>query len=254
MKISLVQQNILWSNPAANIAHLEDILPAKSGSTDLILLPEMFTTGFATSAVGIAEEQPYSSLEWMKRKAASVGCAVAASIATREGNNYYNRFHFVKPDGSVCSYDKHHLFTYGGEHMRYTAGEERVVVEFRGVRFMLAVCYDLRFPVWLRGRGDYDALLVVASWPAVRRKAWDALLRARAIENQCYVAAVNRVGEDPSNAYNGGSVLIDPHGDDVVAASDGIEEIVEAEIDMNALQSFRGQFPVLNDADPYKLF
>ena len=185
----------------------------------------------------------------MKAKAAAINAAIAGSIAINENGKYYNRFYFVKPDGSVSYYDKKHLFTYGGEHHRFTAGSERRVVEFRGVRILLEICYDLRFPVWSRNRGDYDMILYVASWPSSRVVAWSALLVARAIENQCYVAGVNRVGNDPACEYNGGSAIINPYGERIACCATGEECEVSATIDMEALEAFRCKFPVLNDRD-----
>ena len=158
----------------------------------------------------------------------------------------------MKPDGSVTWYDKKHLFTYGGEHLRFTAGTERVVVEWRGVRILLEVCYDLRFPVWARNRGDYDMILYVASWPTPRVSAWSALLVARAIENQCYVAGVNRVGTDPACEYCGGSVIIDPYGKTIAACEMNQECEASAEVDMEKLNAFREKFPALNDADDFE--
>ena len=146
-------------------------------------------------------------------------------------------------------YDKHHLFTYGGEHNHYTAGDKRVVVEWRGVRILLEICYDLRFPIWSRNRGDYDMIIYVASWPTPRVEAWKALLVARAIENQCYVAGVNRVGDDPNCTYCGGSSIIDPYGRHLAICADSCECEASAEIDMEALEAFREKFPVLKDAD-----
>jgi predicted amidohydrolase len=185
----------------------------------------------------------------MKEKAASTGAAIAGSVAVTDGKSYYNRFYFVKPDGSVAHYDKKHLFTYGGEHHRFTAGEERVVVEHCGVRILLEICYDLRFPVWARNRGDYDMILYVASWPTPRVPAWSALLLARAIENQCYVAGVNRVGTDPSCEYCGGTVVIDPYGKTIAECPMGEESEASAVVDMDALEAFRQKFPVLEDRD-----
>ena len=159
----------------------------------------------------------------------------------------------VHPDGQVQWYDKKHLFTYGGEHKSFTAGAERVIVNFRGVRILLQVCYDLRFPVWARNRKDYDMILYVASWPTPRVDAWNILLRARAIENQCYVVAVNRVGEDPACQYCGGSAVIDPYGHTLAACEDNKSCTAEATIDMDVLEAFRKKFPVLDDADPYQI-
>ena len=159
----------------------------------------------------------------------------------------------MKPGGQTEWYDKRHLFTYGGEHHTYTPGSQRTVVEWRGMRFLLQVCYDLRFPVWSRNRGDYDVALYVASWPTPRVEAWKALLRARAIENQCYVVAVNRVGEDPSCQYCGGSAVIDPYGKTLAACEDGCACEAEAVIDIDVLEDFRKKFPVLGDADAFRL-
>lgn len=248
MKISIIQQDISWADIAENIRKAEAAVDSSPGA-DLYVLPEMFSTGFCTSPEGVAERHPGASLEWMIRKAAAVDAAIAGSVAVCEDGRYYNRFYFVKPDGSVVWYDKKHLFTYGGEHERYTAGHERVVVEFRGVRILLEVCYDLRFPIWSRNRGDYDMILYVASWPSVRVAAWKSLLVARAIENQCYVAGVNRVGKDPYNEYDGGSMVIDPYGRIIASCEDGVEMAVDVEVDMPALDAFRAKFPVLKDSD-----
>ena len=248
MKVTILQRNIEWANPALNIQRADEAIDRNAGA-DLYILPEMFSTGFCTQPEGIAESSNSDTLRWMQRKAAETNAAIAGSVAIEEQGKYYNRFYFVKPDGSVAHYDKKHLFTYGGEHMRFTAGEERVIVEWRGVRFLLEVCYDLRFPIWARNRGDYDMILYVASWPTPRVAAWSALLVARAIENQCYVAGVNRVGTDPACEYCGGSVIIDPYGKAMATCADNTECEATAEIDMQALEAFREKFPVLKDAD-----
>ena len=248
MKISIIQNDIVWADVVENIRRADAAVDSSPGS-DLYVLPEMFSTGFCTIPDGIAEANEGLTLEWMQAKASETDAAIAGSVAVKENGKYYNRFCFVKPDGSVQSYDKKHLFTYGGEHERFTAGSERVVVEFRGVRILLEICYDLRFPIWSRNRGDYDMILYVASWPTVRVAAWKSLLVARAIENQCYVAGVNRVGSDPSNEYSGGSMVIDPYGRVVASCEDGTESVASAEVDMDSLKAFREKFPVLNDSD-----
>lgn len=248
MKITILQRDIEWANPSVNINRADEAIDRNPGS-DIYVLPEMFSTGFCTNPEGIAESDNSETLQWLKRKAAAIDAAIAGSVAVTKDGKFYNRFYFVKPDGSVTHYDKKHLFTYGGEHKRFTAGNERVVVEFRGVRILLEICYDLRFPVWARNRGDYDMILYVASWPTPRVSAWSALLVARAIENQCYVAGVNRVGNDPACQYCGGSVVIDPYGKTIAACTDNIECESTATIDIEALQAFRAKFPVLNDAD-----
>ena len=248
MKVTIIQRNIEWANPALNVERANEAIDRNVGA-DLYVLPEMFSTGFCTQPEGIAEPSNSDTLRWMQRKAAETNAAIAGSVAIEEQGKYYNRFYFVKPDGSVTHYDKKHLFTYGGEHLRFTAGEERVIVEWRGVRILLEVCYDLRFPIWARNRGDYDMILYVASWPTPRVAAWSALLVARAIENQCYVAGVNRVGTDPACEYCGGSVIIDPYGKVIATCADNTECEATAEIDMQALEAFREKFPVLKDAD-----
>ena len=248
MKVTILQRNIEWANPVLNVQRAEEAINRNAGA-DLYVLPEMFSTGFCTQPEGIAESCDSDTLKWMKRKAAEIDAAIAGSIAVEQEGKYYNRFYFVKPDGSVTYYDKKHLFTYGGEHLRFTAGDERVVVEWRGVRILLEVCYDLRFPIWARNRGDYDMILYVASWPTPRGAAWSSLLVARAIENQCYVAGVNRVGTDPACEYCGGSVIIDPYGRTIATCADNTECEATAEVDMVALEAFREKFPVLKDAD-----
>lgn len=252
MKITILQTDIRWADPAWNVSRADEIV-RRHGGADLFVLPEMFTTGFCTRPQGIAEPDGGKGLEWMRRTADERGCAIAGSIAVEEKGRYYNRFFFVKPGGQTEWYDKRHLFTYGGEHHTYTPGSQRTVVEWRGMRFLLQVCYDLRFPVWSRNRGDYDVALYVASWPTPRVEAWKALLRARAIENQCYVVAVNRVGEDPSCQYCGGSAVIDPYGKTLAACEDGCACEAEAVIDIDVLEDFRKKFPVLGDADAFRL-
>ena len=248
MRITILQRDIEWATPEVNRQRVDEAIDCNPNS-DLYVLPEMFSTGFCTCPEGIAESADSLTLQWMQSKAMQTNAAIAGSVAVKDGDKYYNRFYFVKPDGDVSYYDKKHLFTYGGEHLRFTAGKERKVVEFRGVRFLLEVCYDLRFPIWSRNRGDYDMILYVASWPTPRVEAWSALLIARAIENQCYVAGVNRVGTDPSCEYCGGSVIIDPYGKCIASCARGEESEATAEIDMEALEVFRQKFPVLSDAD-----
>ena len=247
MKITILQRDIVWANVDANIEKADKIIDSIN-DTGLIVLPEMFSTGFATHPEGIAERDG-KSLGWMKKKAAEKNCAIAGSVAIELNGNYHNRFYFVKPDGEVTHYDKHHLFTYGGEHKRFTAGNDRVIVEWRGFRWLLLVCYDLRFPMWSRNNEDYDGILYVASWPTPRVDAWSTLLLARAIENQCYVAGVNRVGTDRSCQYCGASAIIDPYGKVVATCGLNCEGAATAELDVEALKKFRESFPVLKDRD-----
>ena len=259
MKAVLLQRNVIWADPREN-ARLNRSLMEKEKGADLFVLPEMFSTGFATSPEGIAEEIDSEgncfTLGWMRRTASELDCAIAGSVAVKDTDGrFFNRLYFVTPDGCF-SYDKHHLFTYGGENLRYSAGQERVVVFWRGVRILLQVCYDVRFPVFARnvleedGNPEYDAIIYVASWPAKRVPTWKKLLPARAIENQCYVLAVNRVGSDPACDYIGGTMVIDAMGNTVASCPDGEETYICTDIDMDALRRFRSKFPVLKDADP----
>lgn len=247
MKIALIQTEIVWGSPEANIAVMDTLID-HAGKADLYVLPEMFSTGFVMQPENYAEKQGLS-LKWMQGKARQTDAAVCGSLAVADGDKYYNRFYFVKPDGSVAVYNKRHLFTYSGEHEHYQQGNGRTVVEWRGVRILLQVCYDLRFPVFSRNHKDYDLALYVASWPESRRMVWDILLKARAIENQCYVAGVNRVGDDQKCHYNGGTAIISPYGNVVSAAADNETYVVVATLDMEKLKAFREKFPVLDDAD-----
>ena len=252
LKVALLQKEIAWGDPVKNRESFSNTI-SRCGRADLYILPEMFSTGFCSKSQFFAEPSGNSSLGWMKECALRFNAAIAGSIAIDEGGACYNRFYFVKPNGETVFYDKRHLFTYGGEDRRFTAGRERVVVEFRGVRILLQVCYDLRFPVWARNRKDYDMILYVASWPTPRVEAWLALLRARAIENQCYVAGVNRVGTDPACEYCGGTLMIDPYGQTLAECERERVCAVTAEVDMEHLESFRRKFPVLDDADDFTL-
>ena len=253
MKVTLVQFSPAWEAPAANRSRLGTLL-ADIPATDLIVLPEMFSTGFVTEPAGVAEKDG-ESLRFMQETAAAHDCAVAGSVAIETEGTYRNRFYFVYPDGREIHYDKHHLFTFGGEHKRFTAGDRPVVVPFRGVNILLQVCYDLRFPVFSRNRllpdgsALYDLALYVASWPESRMDAWDILLRARAVENQCYVAGINRVGTDPKNRYSGHTALIGPKGQLLTNCKENEEDISTFDINIPELLAFRNQFPVLQDAD-----
>lgn len=251
MKVVILQHDIKWACPADNQKHLEELL-LRQPKADLYVLTEMFSTGFATEPEGIAEKDG-SSLTWMKRMASQLDAALAGSVATEENGKFYNRFYFIEPDGNVSHYDKRHLFTYSGEDKRFTRGGKRAIVEFRGVRFMLQICYDLRFPVFSRNKGDYDAMIYVASWPSSRVEVWKTLLKARAIENQSFVIGVNRVGKDSKCEYQGGSAIINPYGQTIAAIDDFQEDAALAVLDMNGLEAFRKKFPVLGDGDEFKI-
>lgn len=251
VRVTLLQTDIAWADGEANRLHCDRLIADLKEKPDLLVLPEMFSTGFATNPEGIAErgEEP-ASLGWMRQKAGELGCAVAGSVATEpQAGEFRNRFFFVKPSGETTYYDKHHLFTYSGEHLRFSRGERRVVVEWQGWRVLLQVCYDLRFPVFSRNREDYDLALYVASWPESRRDAWSILLRARAIENQCYVVGLNRVGSDPSCVYSGDSAIVSPKGAVLAGSTGPTEQVLTACLSMDELARFRTKFPVLKDRD-----
>lgn len=253
LKIALAQFDPAWEAPEANRTRLAALL--EGVEADVAVLPETFATGFAADPGRMAESECGATLGWMRRTAAAQGKALAGSVAVRLADGRFaNRLYFVTPDGTVVHYDKRHLFSIGGEDGRFAAGGRRTVAEWRGVRFLLEVCYDLRFPVWSRWtpRSDYDVALYVASWPESRREAWRTLLRARAIENQAYVAGVNRVGSDPWNRYAGDSALVDPIGRTLAEAGEG-ERLAVAEIDTEALACFRTKFPVWRDADGFEI-
>lgn len=251
MKLLILQTDIEWNDRAANLHKAAEMI-ASAPSADLIILPEMFTTGFATAPTGVAENDG-ATLAWMRQTTLSTGAAMAGSVAVEESGKYYNRFYFVRPDGSFDSYDKRHLFSFAGEDREYTAGTERVVVEWKGFRILLQVCYDLRFPVFARCRGDYDMIIYTANWPTVRIDAWNSLLKARAIENLCYVAAVNRVGNDPYTSYSGGTYMFDFIGKRIAEAAPDAEQAVFVEIEREKLDAFRQKFPALDDADNFRL-
>ncbi len=243
-----------WEDAQANREQLTDRLAALKGSTDLIVLPEMFSTGFSMRSAELAEDMSGPTVTWMKEQARSLDAALYGSLIIREGANYYNRGLFIDPEGQVTIYDKRHLFRFANETEHYTAGERRVVVDWRGWRLLLQVCFDLRFPVFARNRGDYDAILYVANWPEPRRYPWSQLLIARAIENQCYVIGVNRVGMDGKGLhYTGDSVIIDPKGQPLLSCEASKEETRSGVLDRTSLEDFREKFPVAKEADDFEL-
>ena len=253
MRIALYQMDCRWEDAASNRAGAEKWIASQRA--DLFVLPEMFTTGFTMAPDRVAESGDGETAGWLCDMARHSGAAVAGSVAVRcDGGtgDYRNRFFFARPDGALLFYDKRHLFRMGGEGEHYRPGGERVVVEYRGWRILLQVCYDLRFPVWSRNRNDYDMILYVASWPASRAHAWRTLLAARAIENQCYVAGVNRVGRDPSAVYSGDSAIFDFKGEPVAAADPYREQSVVADLNLETLRTFREKFPAFLDADRFE--
>ncbi|MEE2025526.1 amidohydrolase [Alkalimonas mucilaginosa] len=252
VKVAAVQCRLHWQDPKANRQQLAGQIAALSGQ-DLIVLPEMFTTGFSMDSAAVAEPAGGESLNWLKQQAALSGAALCGSVAVTEQGRYYNRLYFVTPEGQYFQYDKKHLFRMAGEHDAYQAGTDRVIVPWRGLRFCLQICYDLRFPVFSRNRNDYDVLIYVANWPAPRRLAWRTLLAARAIENQCYVIGCNRIGSDGNGVeYSGDSLLLDYLGQSLVDGADRAA-VLAAELDGAALQQFKDKFPAYLDADGFEL-
>lgn len=211
MKVTVIQQDIAWKDISTNIKRLERLV-ASAERSDLYLFPEMCSTGFCMQPEGVAEEAEGATVQAMKRLAVEYDAAMAVPVMTHENGRYYNRMYFITPQGVMGKYDKHNLFEYSGEDKVFVPGEGKVIWEWRGIRIRPAICYDLRFPVFLYNRAEYDLLLIAANFPDSRLLAWDTLVRARAIENICYVAASNRVGTDEFGTYKGHSVILNPYG------------------------------------------
>lgn len=254
MKTAIIQHTIQWNELEKNLQLLSLLMDQQPGA-DLYVLSETFATGFmAEGTVEKVAEQSHRIFSWMQQQAHRLDAALAGSVAMADEEGLLrNRFFFVRPDGSFDYYDKRHLFGFAGETDDYVAGERRVVTPWRGVRFLLQVCYDLRFPVFSRNCGDYDAIIYVANWPARRRDVWQTLLKARALENQCFVVGVNIVGNDRNCEYAGDSVIIDAYGCTIAQCTPAMVETAIAEINMEELQRFRKKFPVLEDADAFSL-
>lgn len=261
LRISLVQGDTRWHDPAANRGYYGDLVAPLAGSTDLVVLPETFTSGFSNDAIERAEGMDGPTVEWIRGQARSLGAAVTGSVQLRVGEAVFNRLLWATPDGGVAHYDKRHLFRYAGEHTRYTPGRGRLTVEWKGWRINPQVCYDLRFPVFCRnrydverpGQLDFDLQIFVANWPSARAHAWKTLLRARAIENLCYVAAVNRIGVDGNELhYSGDSAVIDFLGQPQVEIRER-EQVVTTTISAAALATHRERFPAMLDADAFTL-
>lgn len=254
MKVSLIQFDIRWEDKHANFAGLSRLLGGVPEGTDLVILPEMFNTGFSPAADAFAEGPRSLTFEWMRKTTLDRGFALAGSYMVTEGGKLFNRWVFISPEGDTFRYDKRHLFAHGGVELNYTRGSERLVLEYRGVRICPNICYDLRFPVWSRNRNDYDLLINSSNWPEARRDVWLTLLKARAIENQCYVAGINRVGKDGRDIlYKGDSMIVDPFGVIIAHAEENKDCIVSADISIQDLLRFRENFPVAKDSDNFTI-
>lgn len=253
MKIAIIQTELIWENPLENRSHLAQKITGFMEDVDLIVLPEMFSSGFTMDAKKIAETMQGETVTWLQHMAKAKNCAITGSLAIKENGNYYNRLIFVHPNGVIQHYDKRHLFTLAGEEKVYSKGNKRLIIDYKGWKICPLICYDLRFPVFARNTENYDLLLYVANWPEIRIQAWDILLKARAVENMSYVIGVNRVGKDENNNhYNGHSQAIDFLGNEVLEpqVTDGVFIV---ELDKKQLERNRKKFGFLNDQDEFKL-
>ncbi len=255
LRITLAQYDVVWENASANRLKLDQLLEPLKGQTDLILLPEMFTTGFSMNARKLAETMEGDSVIWMKKQAHEIGSAIAGSLIIKENEQYFNRFLFVEPSGQINFYDKKHLFSMGGENQYFHCGNKRVMVNYAGWRIALFVCYDLRFPVWCRSINDADLILFTANWPEKRRYVWQTLTKARAIENQLYVAGVNRTGTDGNGViYAGESTVIGPKGEVLCDLKNHAVLVDTCAVTLQELTRLRSKFPVAKDEDHFEIY
>jgi predicted amidohydrolase len=254
MKATIIQSNLEWEDKGANLTHLTALINNASPDTELIVLPEMFTTAFSMNPAALAEHMDGPSVSWMKMMAENGSFAICGSLIIEDGNKFFNRMLFVTPEGEITYYDKRHLHTMSGEHTVYSPGKKQVTCCYRNFNFNLQVCYDLRFPVWSRNRGGSDVIIYSANWPVVRSYVWKSLLVARAIENQCYVIGVNRVGTTPDGtSYSGDSLIIGPKGEILASSETGGETVLSAVLSREALDRYRAEMPIWRDADDFTL-
>jgi len=254
LQTTLIQAPLHWHQPEKNREMFTALMAPLQGRTELIILPEMFTTGFTMAPEEVAEPEQGPTEQWLIEQAALLGAAICGSVAISTAEGFVNRMLFVTPEGEVQHYDKRHLFRMGGEHNHYQAGQARKVFNYRGWRILPLICYDLRFPVFSRNRDDYDLLICVANWPQARRQPWRILAQARAVENLCYVAAVNRCGSDANGlSYSGDSLLVDFSGEKKIDYPAGDTFVASATLDLSALQTFRQGFPANLDGDQFTI-
>ena len=254
LNVSCIQTELVWENIDQNLKHFSKKIDQVSIDTELIILPEMFTTGFTMNTVEMAESMDGKSFQWMKKQSNKSNKIIIGSIIIKEDKKYYNRCITMFPSGEYYTYDKGHLFRMEKENKDFTKGDSKTVFEYNGWRICTLICYDLRFPVWSRNQDDYDLLIYIASWPESRREVWNTLLKARAIENQSYVIGVNRIGNDGEGiTYSGDTVIINPKGQIISKANDYKDEIINAELSLDELKQFREKFPVILDADDFKI-
>jgi predicted amidohydrolase len=253
MKIALIQAPLLWENPTQNRNYFEEKIISINETIDLIVLPEMFTSGFTMNPKSVAEVMQGETVLWLQALAKAKNSAITGSLVIEESGNFYNRLVFVLPSGAIKTYDKKHLFTLAGEDKSYTSGTQKLFIEYKGFKICPLICYDLRFPVFARNTEEYDVLIYVANWPKPRINAWDALLKARAIENMCYTIGVNRIGEDPNkHDYPGHSQAIDELGNYLIEPQE-TEGVFITTLNKNTLVATRKKFGFLNDRDAFTM-
>ena len=254
LTIALIQTDLVWENPEQNKINISKKINTISEKTDLIILPEMFTTVFTMNPYDFAETMDGQFILWLKSIATAKNTAITGSLIIKENNNYYNRLVFVFPSGEIQTYDKRHTFTLAGENKVFTAGNKKLIIDYKGWKICPLICYDLRFPVWARNIENYDVLLYVANWPKPRINAWNTLLKARAIENMCYCVGVNRVGVDSrGNTYTGNSAVYDSLGKKISTIKPYIEATEIVRLNKDILLKNRQRFQFLNDRDDFKL-
>lgn len=253
MRISLIQSDIVWANKAENLQFFEQKIRSLADKSDLVVLPEMFTTGFCTDALQLAETIEGETVQKVQQWAVKYQLSIAGSFMAKENDRYFNRGFFALPQGTIHFYDKHHLFRMGNEHRLFTTGNTRLIIPYLGWNVCLQICYDLRFPMWNRNlNNEYDLLIITANWPTARIHDWEVLLAARAIENQSFVCGVNRVGVDGEGiSYSGQSLLFDPKGKRLVSLEANKETIETTEITLEEVVKIRESFPVWKDADKF---
>ena len=262
LTVSLIQSTLHWEDKSANLQMFEEKILSLKENTELVILPEMFNTGFSMNPALLAEHMEGKTVQWMKRIAKQKNIILTGSLIIEENENYYNRLVWMLPNGQYGVYDKRHRFAFAGEDQQFAAGEKRLIASVKGWRINLMVCYDLRFPVWARQQSDgsanesaleYDLLIYVANWPERRIHAWNTLLQARAIENQCYAIGVNRVGNDGNDIYhNGNSMIVDPLGKIIYQKPDA-EDVYTYTFDKQELEEVRAKFPFWKDADEFQI-
>lgn len=251
MKLTLLQPGLSWEDIEKNFQLFEHLFSEMEQITDIVVLPEMFSTGFTMEPEKFGTEELEKVPQWLQKMSDKYDFAIAGSSIACEEERYFNRFYFATPQNDIAFYDKRHLFRMGEEQNHYSAGNERKIFEYKSWRILPQVCYDLRFPVWSRNQDDYDLLIYVANWPAVRQDAWNTLLKARAIENQAYVVGVNRTGNDPRVFYDGGSAVFSPKGEVLSENVNNNLEKLSADLSMADLNAFRDKFPVWKDRDHF---